>query len=582
MRTSWNLGLLYKNDKDPQIEKDLLAIERACSEFEKKYKKEDFTRNPESLAKALADQEELQKKFMGSKPWWYFALKKDLNSSDNKSVAMATKYEQRLANASNKVKFFSIKIGKIEKAQQMVLLKEKSLLPYSYKLKKIFDASKFKLTEQEEQLDSLLSQTSYSMWNDGQAKLLNEQTVNLKGKKIPLSEASNKLADLNKKDRKDLHRQIIESLKSVSHFAEAELNAIYNYKKIMDERRGYQHPYSATVLGYENEEKTVDTLVSLVTKNFKISQRFYKLHTKLLKEKKITYADRGVKIGEIKKKFPFSESVAIVRTALARVDEKYAEIFDAFVKNGQLDVYPRKGKRSGAYCWGMGMLPTFLLLNHVDTVDSTETLGHEMGHAIHTEMSKNQPYRYQKYSISTAEVASTFFEQITTEEIEKRLSDKEKIIMLHNKIMGDITTIFRQIACFNFELELHNKIRKEGQISKDSMADLMVKNMKAYLGSSVDMDHDDGYVFVSWPHIRRFFYVYSYAFGQLVSRALFQKWKQDPNYAKKIDQFLKAGKSMSPEDIFKSIGIDTSKPEFFEAGLKSIEEDIKRLEKLTK
>ena len=106
--------------------------------------------------------------------------------------------------------------------------------------------------------------------------------------------------------------------------------------------------------------------------------------------------------------------------------------------------------------------------------------------------------------------------------------------------------------------------------------------MKSYLGDAVEVTDDDGYFFVNWSHIRRFFYVYSYAYGQIISKALFANWKKDPAYSKKIEQFLKAGRSMSPEDIFKSIGIDISKPEFFEAGLKSIEEDIKKLEKLTK
>jgi len=39
---------------------------------------------------------------------------------------------------------------------------------------------------------------------------------------------------------------------------------------------------------------------------------------------------------------------------------------------------------------------------------------------------------------------------------------------------------------------------------------------------------------------------------------------------------------MSPEDIFKSIGIDTSRTSFFEAGLKGVERDIAKLERLSK
>jgi oligoendopeptidase F len=130
-------------------------------------------------------------------------------------------------------------------------------------------------------------------------------------------------------------------------------------------------------------------------------------------------------------------------------------------------------------------------------------------------------------------------------------------------------------------LELHEQIRKNGQVSKEDIAKLMTKHLKSYLGESVEVTDKDGYFYVLWSHIRRFFYVYTYAYGQIISRALYEKWKEDPSYAKKIKQFLSAGGSMSPEDIFKMIGIDTSKSSFFEAGLKGIEKDIAKLEKLS-
>jgi len=271
-----------------------------------------------------------------------------------------------------------------------------------------------------------------------------------------------------------------------------------------------------------------------------------------------------------------------VKDSFNKIDPKYADLLDSFLKNGQIDVYPTKGKRGGAFCWGRGQLPTFVLLNHADNINSVETLAHEMGHAIHTELAKAQPPRYSHYSMSTAEVASTFFEQATTAEIEKQLTEKENLILLHNKILGDIATIFRQVACFNFELELHNQIREKGEISKDDMAKLMAKHLKSYVGDAVEVTQDDGYQFVSWGHIRNFFYVYSYAYGQLISRALYENWEKDKTYSKKIEQFLSAGRSMSPEDIFKKIGINVTDPSFFESGLESIEKDIIKLERLEK
>jgi oligoendopeptidase F len=579
-KTEWDLTHLYKNEKDPQIEKDVKAIEAAYAVFERKYKGKDFTSTSQKLLNALKEGETLSEK-TSMKPWRYFALRSDLNSDDSIASAASTRIEQRINIASNKVNFFTLEIAKIEKKKQKAFLSEKNLAPYRYALERIFNRAQYNLSDKEEQIVNLLSQPGFGMWVDGQQKVLAQQTVSHKGQEIPLPQAFSILSDLPKKERNELNQKINTVLEKNSPFAEAEINAVYNFKKIMDGQRGYKKPYSATILGYENDEKSIEALVKTVTKYFSLSNKFYNIHAKLLKEKKITWADRNVRIGKINKKFDFDSAVKIVKDAFSEIDPKYAATLESFLVNGQIDVFPKKGKKGGAYCWGEGTLPTVVLLNHTDDIRSVETLAHEMGHAIHSEHIKKQPPRYRGYSTATAEVASTFFEQAIGDALEKTLSEEEKIIMLHNKINGDVSTIFRQIACFNFELELHNEIRNKGELSREEMATLLQKHMQAYLGKSVDVTKEDGYFFVSWSHIRRFFYVYSYAYGQLVSRALYEKWKADPSYAKKIEQFLSAGRSMSPKDIFKSIGINTNEA-FFEAGLKGIEADITKLEKLAK
>lgn len=582
-KTTWDLTLLYKGPNDPQIEKDLKSIEQACARFEKKYRNSDFTSTPKKLLVALQDSEKLGREMLGSKPWWYFTLSFHMNLADSNADAKQAKYESKLSIASNKTTFFHLKIAEIPKAKQKLFLKSPILKDYHRILKHVFDDAKYNLSEKEENILNLLGQTSYSMWVNAEDKILLQKTVSYKGEQISFSKAREILPTiLNTKERRELHTQILDVLEECAPFAEPVINAICNYKKVVDQKRGFKKPYSATLLGNENDEKSIENLAKIVTKNFPIVHRFYRLHKKLLKLDQLTQADVGAKIGVIKKDFSFEKTVELVRGGFAKIGSDYANILDKFLENGQIDVNPRVGKYGGGYCWKMGENPTFILLNHNNSIRSVETLAHEMGHAIHNEFGMVQPTRYQGHSTSVAEVASTFFEQVVNEELEPMLNDQEKMILLHNKIYGDVSTIFVQIACFNFETELHNRIRDEGQISKEDIADLMVKHLQACRGELVNYERRDGYHFVDWSHIRMFFYTYTYAFGQIISKAMFQKWKNDKSFEKKLRAFLSSGTSLSPKDIFKSLGIDITKDSFFESGLKAIDEDITKLEKLAK
>jgi oligoendopeptidase F len=391
------------------------------------------------------------------------------------------------------------------------------------------------------------------------------------GKELSLGEAMPKIADLPLEKRRALHSLVIGKLKDISFFAESEINAVVINKKINDELRGYKNPEDGTILGYENDKKTVDTLTKTVTNNVSISHKFFKLKAKLLKLPHLEYSDRNAGIGENTKEVLFEDGYKTLKSIFGATHPRFAEILESFVKNGQVDVYPKKGKTGGAYCSGQLNVPTFVLLNNTNTFDSVMTFAHEMGHAIHTELSKSQPVFYQGYSISTAEVASTLFESILFDAVFETLSPDEKVIALHNRINDDIQTIFRQVACYNFEREMHTTIRAKGSMSKEDLATVMNKHMASYLGPVVKLTDDDGYYFVGWGHIRRFFYVYSYAFGQIISKSLYAEYKKNPKFIEKILQFLSAGGSASPEDIFKSIGIDVTKPDFFLKGLKSIE-----------
>ncbi len=579
----WNLGLLYKSPEDPKIEEDIKKIERASNTFAQKYNvdSKNYISDNTLLLQALEEYEKLMLLNYESRPITYFSCLRDIDAKSVVAVSKLSLLQDRLTKANNQVLFFELTLGLIDENRQEDILKNQSFAKYRYFLDVIFNNAKYDLSLPEEKILKLKSLPAYDMWITMNQRILNNVEVKWKGKNIPFSTAFSKSLSLPKsKDRMELSSKINEALKVVAPVAEAEINAVVTSKKINDELRGYKTPEEATILRYQNKPETINSLVESVSSNYHIAHKFYSLKAKILKEKRLNYCDRGIPIGKIKRKFDFKQSFDILEKVFGDIKPAYADILKSYVNKGQIDSHSRVGKQSGAYCRSSYEEPTYILLNHEDNLRSFKTFAHEMGHAFHTVHSRAQGPLYVSYSIALAETASTLFESLALEYVMKNLTPKEKKIVLHDKINSEISTIFRQIACFNYEKDIHEAIRRKGYISKEELMDMHNKRMSEYLGSKFKLNRDDGDMFISWSHIRRFFYVYSYAFGLLISKVLLKRYRIDKNFWSSIEIFLSAGGKDSPENIMKEIGIDITKPDFWLEGLKEIDSDIEKLEKL--
>ena len=202
MKTKWDLTVFYKNEDDPKIESDILAIEKAYSDFEKKYKnKKGYLEKEDSLAKALEDWDALLEVAGSWKPAMYLNYRKDLDTFNQKADSLFNKVINRLTLASNKILFFNLALGKIDKKLQTKFLSSGKLAPFRYYLQRSFDTAKYDLGESEEQILNLKSLPAREMWSSSQEKLLNSQTIKFEGKELPIPEAANKLFELPKQKR---------------------------------------------------------------------------------------------------------------------------------------------------------------------------------------------------------------------------------------------------------------------------------------------------------------------------------------------------------------------------------------------
>ncbi len=572
----------YKSENDPQIEADASSYESSILSFCKKYKDKDFTKTTESLKQALADYEVINEDVRASKVMRYFGFRTTLNANDTAANKKSKQFGERFRKLSNELIFFSLKLGKVDSKQQKAFLAEPSLKHYKYFLQCVFESAKHQLTEPEERILNLRSSTSSEMWEDAVEKVISNRKITFKGKSLNIPEALEVVDTLSWNDKSKLWNLILDEMIQISEFAEHELTALVTHSKVSDELRGYKKPYSATILSYENNEKSVEALVAAIsTKGFALSKKFYKIKARLHGKNSIPYVNKYDSVGAVKEP-DFKTSVEVCRDTFYGLKSEYGEIFDCLLENGQIDVFSKEGKRGGAFMSATPLLPTFVMLNHKNNVKSLETLAHEMGHAVHDERSKQQPVIYQGFSTTTAETASTLFEQLTIDAVINQAPDSEKVVLLHDKISRDIATVQRQIAFFNFELEMHNHIRTQGLATKEELAKMMKKHLTSYLGPAVDLTERDGYSYVYIPHIRYGFYVYTYSYGHLISNLMIQKYKSDKTYIDKIDTFLSAGSIDAVENIFKLANIDALKVETFEASLKTQESEIAMLDKLTK
>ena len=400
-----------------------------------------------------------------------------------------------------------------------------------------------------------------------------------KGSPVPISEAAFTFSELPTKERRAMWNQLTDAWKENSRIAEAEINAVVNRKAVGDKLFHYKQPHSATLLAYQNTEKEVQTLEQAVHARLSLSHRFYDVKKKLLDEKEITYADRSAAVGSIDKKFTFDDSCETLRELYQSLDSQLETIFENVIKERRIDVFPRKGKVGGAYNAGTGHIPTRVLLNHTDNYSSLSTFAHEMGHAFHSTLSsRGARLLYSGYSISTAEIASTFFETLLQDMLREHLSKDEQMILLHDRAQGHIQTVFRQMALFGFESELHEQIRKEGYASAQEIAKLLERHMQGYLGKVI-VTEKDGYQFVDWAHIRYFFYVYTYAYGHLLSLELARRVQEDKSYFNQVMTFLSQGSTKDPKDLLADIGIETENPATWKNSLEMVANDIEELEK---
>ncbi|NUQ83653.1 MAG: M3 family oligoendopeptidase [Anaerolineales bacterium] len=346
--------------------------------------------------------------------------------------------------------------------------------------------------------------------------------------------------------------------------------------------RKFRSAMSVRNLVNDIPDEAVDTLLDVAKKNAKVFHRYFRLKAKHIGVEKLRRYDIYAPVARSDKAFDFSDAAGMVLESFNAFDPKLGELARRVFDQNRLDSEVRKGKQGGAFCASINPEDTpFVLTNYTGRARDVATLAHELGHAIHAMLASHHSVFTFHSSLPLAETASTFGEMMLTEKLLAGETDEAVRRDILFKQMDDaFATILRQIYFALFEREAHELAQKNATV--DEMCAAYMANLREQFGDSVELSDEFKWEWVSIPHIYAVpFYVYAYAFGQLLVFSLYQQFKAEgDSFKPKYLKILSAGGSESPAKILAEAGVDINSAQFWQGGFDVLSRMVDELESL--
>ncbi|OKL23198.1 oligoendopeptidase F [Metamycoplasma hominis] len=420
--------------------------------------------------------------------------------------------------------------------------------------------------------------------------------VLIKNKKIKITEG-NRIALLKNKDeqvRKDVYFNYLngylknkQSLARLlyQHIKEISVNALY---------RKYNSSLESILLQDHVDKKLLNIIYDAVQKHMYIFKKYNNAKKHFFKakfNKKLEKWDYFLDLVNVKSSYTIEEAQKILLDVISIMPYEYPEIVKKAIDERWIDYINVPSKRSGAYSIGgaAGMKKIYILMNFDGTLESVNTLCHEMGHSMHSYFSnKCQSPLRSSYPIFLAEIASIFNELLLNDYlISKSKNIQQQFYLLDSSINDFIGTVLRQTMWSNFEFDLYNAIDENKPLNTyEEIEKLYVENEKKYSTTSKSIKVGDprNVYSVMVPHFYYYFYVYKYALGYIVANVFFQKYKQEGQEALKnyINKFLSAGDIDWPANILKDAGVDIYNEDIYNLAFEVLNQKVDKYIKLGK
>ncbi|MDQ1350598.1 MAG: oligoendopeptidase [Acidobacteriota bacterium] len=583
----WKIEDLYANLEEWQKDKALLL--KMLPTIKKQARK--WTSSPGKMLDLLDFLDQVDKK--ENMLYLYANMLADTDMGNSKYQAMKGKMQTIDVELNSMLTFIDpdiLKLGK-EKIQEYIAA-DPRLKVYEHKFDSVLRMEKHILPPEKEEI---VTRTGLFSGSPGKASgLLNnldmptpEVTLST-GEKIRLNIAvySRYRGIENRQDRRLVMRSFWKNHADFKHthaaLLDAEIKKHFFYSRVYH----YKDCLQAALYPQNIHPDVYHTLVHTIKENLAPFHRYLKLKARLLQLEKIDYNDiYASSVPEVDRIYPIREAKDITLEAMKPLGNEYTAVLEKGFGSGWMDIYPNKGKRSGAYSNGSFYEGhPYVLMNFNGTFDHISTLAHEFGHALHSWFSNHsQPYPLSHYPIFLAEIASTFNETLLVNHLLKtETDDLMKLYILDQYIESFRGTLFRQVLFADFELLLHRAIEKGQTLTPEWLDKKYLQLTRLFYGHQEGILEVNKYIENEWssvPHFYYNFYVYQYSTGIIAATTLAHmvlnggKIEQD-----RYLDFLKSGGSKYPLDTLKDAGVDLTTPQPIEIALSRFNQIVEEME----
>ncbi len=579
----WSLSALFPSHDSPEFEGAMESLEQAVAAFEEVRPKLTGDIDEKSFQGIIKELEEITVQVHHLSGYAGLWFTEDTQNQD--ALALQAKIEQFLVTLQNKIIFFNLWWKELDQKNADRLMANAGDLQYW--LEEIRHFTPHTLSEPEEKVVNIKNITGFSALITLYDSITNRYSfkVEVEGKKQDLTRGE--LMVYARHHDPDLRAAIYQELYRVYGDDGPILGQIYqtvvrDWANENIDLRNYQSPIAVRNLVNDIPDQAVSALLDVCESNAPTFQRYFDLKSRWLKMDHLRRYDVYAPVAKSDKTYGFQEGVEMVLDAFQTFDPRIAELAQKILDDDHVDSEIRKGKQGGAFCASLTPdLTPWVKLNYQGDADAVATMAHELGHGIHSLLAADHSVFNFHSSLPLAENASTFGEMLLIDQLLSKEDDPAvRRDILFRQVDDAYATIMRQSFFALFEREAHKMIQDSATV--DDLAKMYLNNLKKQFGDAVELSDEFRWEWVSIPHFYHTpFYVYAYAFGQLLVLSLYQRYQKEgdsfkPGYIK----ILEAGGSRAPAAILKDSGIDVSSKDFWQGGFDVIERMVKELEDL--